>query len=93
MRENKKAQTVKVVIMLLIGLVVLGIMIYLGYKYVLGTGKEIGGMGTCTGQGGHCVDAETPCGANEEKFYGLGCPKVQDKPDTHRYCCIPQRIS
>lgn len=84
-RKNKKAQTVKVIVMLIVGLVVVGIMIYLGYKYILGTGKSIGGLGSCEGQGGECK-AKSACTGNNRAFYGMGCPKEKGGSDT--YCCI-----
>lgn len=86
-RKNKKAQTVKVIVMLIVGLVVVGIMIYLGYKYILGTGKSIGGLGSCEGQGGECK-AKGACTPNEEQFYGMGCPPKDN--ENAKYCCIPK---
>ena len=87
-RKNKKAQTVKVIVMLIVGLVVVGIMIFLGYKYILGTGKSIGGLGSCEGQGGDCK-AKGACTQIEEQFYGMGCPGPDDNEDD-KYCCIPK---
>jgi hypothetical protein len=87
MMKNKKAQTIKIIIMLVIGLVVLGMMIYLGYKYILGTGEDIGQLGSCEGQGGQC---KASCGENERKFFGLGCPKQKGGSD--KFCCIPEDI-
>ena len=90
LRKNKKAQTVKVIVMLIVGLVVVGIMIYLGYKYILGTGKSIGGLGSCEGQGGNCM-AKGGCSPTEEQFYGLGCPSNDaEKKAEKNYCCIPK---
>lgn len=79
-RKNKKAQTVRIIIMLVVGLVVVGILIYMGYKYILGTGKSVGALGSCKGQGGSC---EASCDAKtHESFFGMGCE--EPKP----YCCI-----
>ena len=93
MRKNKKAQTIKTIIMLIVGLVVVGMLIYLGYKYILGTGESVGQLGTCSGQGGRCVSGQ--CESGEKRFFGLGCPETeQDKSQNNRYCCIPQaRVS
>jgi len=82
---NKKAQTVQIVIMLVVGLVVVGILIYLGYRYILGTGKSVGELGTCMGQGGHCEPSMSNCNSETEDFFrGMGCSG--DKP----WCCMPK---
>ena len=85
LKKDKKAQTVKIVVMLIVGLVVVGIMIYIGYKYILGTGKSVGELGSCEGQGGECVAKGESCPPSvspADKFYGMGCP------DEAKYCCI-----
>lgn len=79
--KGKKAQTINIIIKLIIGLVVLGMMIYLGYKYILGTGEQIGEMTGCTGQGGHC---EPSCLDTERGLIGLGCKTNE------RFCCLPK---
>jgi hypothetical protein len=86
-KKDKKAQTVKLIIMLVVGLVVVGIMIYLGYKYILGTGRGVGELGSCQGQGGYCDDRGCPEKSNHEAFYGMGCPTDDDQG---AYCCIPK---
>lgn len=87
--KNKKGQTVQIVIMLVVGLVVVGILIYLGYKYILGTGKNVGELGTCTGQGGKCVSGDCPTPTEDwDKFYGMGCPTKQGGSEV--WCCLPK---
>ncbi|MBN2112170.1 hypothetical protein JW707_03670 [Candidatus Woesearchaeota archaeon] len=86
--RSKKAQTVQIIIMLVVGLIVVGIMIYLGYKYILGTGKDVGELGSCEGQGGKCVAKGANCPADvspADKFQGMGC-----KGETPT-CCMPQQ--
>jgi len=85
MRKNKKAQTINVIVMLVVGLVVVGMLIYLGYKYILGTGESVGKLGSCEGQGGQC---KAQCAENEKSFLGIGCPKKEGGTD--KYCCIPK---
>jgi len=85
MGKNKKAQTIQVIIMMIVGLVVLGMLIYLGYKYILGPGEDIEKLGSCKGQGGQC---KVQCSENEKSFYGIGCPEKEGDPE--EYCCIPQ---
>jgi hypothetical protein len=83
--NNKKGQTVQIVIMLVVGLVVVGILIYLGYRYILGTGRSVGELGTCQGQGGRCESSMTNCDSKTEDFFrGMGCS--DDKP----WCCMPK---
>lgn len=77
--KGKKAQTINTIIKLVIGLVVLGMMIYLGYKYILGTGEQVGALSGCESQGGQC---KSTCAENERGLIGLGCKS----PD--RFCCI-----
>ena len=77
--KGKKAQTISVIIKLVIGLVVLGMMIYMGYKYILGTGAQLDDISGCEGQGGNC---KPNCADNENGILGLGCKA----PD--RFCCV-----
>jgi hypothetical protein len=88
-RKSKKAQTVKVVVMLVVGLVVVGMLLYLGYKYILGTGESVGQLGSCQGQGGTCMTKDA-CEQDTTKqaFFGMGCGK--DANDPKKYCCIPK---
>lgn len=88
-RKSRKAQTIHTVIMLIVGLVVVGMLIYLGYKYILGTGESVGKLGSCQGQGGHCATKDG-CAENEKAFFGMGCPESGDENDPKKYCCIPQ---
>jgi len=87
-KKNKKAQTINVVIKLVVGLVVVGILIYIGYKYILGTGESVGGLAQCSGQGGKCG---LSCGTDEKSFPGMGCPEKGDAA-TARVCCIKSSI-
>lgn len=86
-RKSRKAQTVQIVVMLVVALVVVGILIYIGYKYILGTGENVGELGGCRGQGGECVASSQACkeskGDSARAMYGLGCE------GTTPYCCIP----
>ena len=78
--------------MLVIGLVVVGMLIYLGYRYILGTGESVGQLGTCTGQGGDCVTREGAC--EGRRMFGVGCPEnEEDKNQDKNYCCLPERTS
>ncbi len=87
-RNNKKAQTVKLVVMLIVGLVVVGMLLYLGYKYILGTGESVGKLGSCTGQGGSCAAS---CNENtHQSIFGIGCPESGKADDPEKYCCIPK---
>lgn len=79
--KGKKAQTINTIIKLVIGLVVLGMLIYLGYKYILGTGEQLGDISGCEGQGGQC---KASCAETERGMLGLGCK------GTTRFCCLPQ---
>lgn len=81
--RGKKAQTINTMIKLVIGLVVLGMLIYLGYKYILGTGESVGELTGCAGQGGQC---KSTCSETEIGLLGLGCKAGA------RFCCIPQSI-
>jgi len=85
-RKNKKAIAMNVMIMMIIGLVVLGMMIYIANKYILGTSKTAGELSGCANQGGECKPSCTK-GA-ELQLKGLGCTK-EDKGE---YCCIPTKI-
>lgn len=89
LKKDKKAQTVKVIVMLVVGLVVVGIMIYMGYKYILGTGKSVGALASCEGQGGDCGDKSCTGLSNRDAFLGMGCPSTDaEKTANKKYCCI-----
>jgi hypothetical protein len=90
--KQKKAQTISTIIKLVIGLVVVGMLIYLGYRYILGTGESVGQLGTCTGQGGDCVTREEAC--EGRRMFGVGCPEnEEDEKQDKNYCCLPERTS
>ena len=84
MRKNKKALAMNVMIMMIIGLVVLGMMIYIANKYIMGTSKTAGDISGCKNQNGECKSSCTK-GA-ELQLKGLGCE------DPKPYCCIPTKI-
>jgi hypothetical protein len=83
----KKAQAINNVVKLVIALVVLAILIFIGYKYVLGPGEEAGGFGSCEKQSGRCSTLGEECAG--KKVFGLGCPREDKDLGNARYCCLP----
>ncbi len=86
--RNKKAQEISVVVKLVVGLVVVGILIYIGYKYILGTGESVGKLGSCASQGGSgsgCISPNGTC-TDGKKIPGVGCPDGANKDLT--VCCV-----
>lgn len=81
---NKKAQEISIIVKLVLALVVIGIMVYIGYKYILGTGEKIGGLSDCEAQGGNCIPKGDSC-SNGVKLPGL-C-------ESEQACCIKQEAS
>jgi len=75
--------TVNTLVMMALALIVLGVLIYLSYKYIAKPGDEAGRAATCAGQGGTCKSA---CGENERGTFGLGCPGNNDAKEAV-YCC------
>ena len=83
MRRRNKAQVSGVTVKLVIALIVIGMLAYLGYKYILGTGQQIGGLSKCTSQGGDCVKTRDDC-KNGITLSGL-CEEKEGK-----FCCIKE---
>jgi hypothetical protein len=79
--KNKDAQVTGVVVKLVIALVVIGMLIFIGYKYILGTGERIGGLSGCPAQakGAEC---KSPSECTGTPLPGL-CEKATE------ICCIP----
>jgi hypothetical protein len=93
---NKKGQVVNKIVILVIALIVIAIMAFLAYKYVLGTGQQIGEFTSCKAQGpgSDCVATASEC-TDGRLVYGLGCPPKTSagKISTgytkdHVYCCV-----
>jgi len=80
---KKRGEIPNIVIMMALALVVLGVMLFLTYKYVYKGGQQAGEAGTCTGQGGTC---KASCNDNERTVFGLGCP-TQGLPSSNVWCC------
>jgi hypothetical protein len=82
--KAKKAQglTLNTVVIAILVLVVLGVLLFIVYKYILGAGTSFGELSKCgaTGNGGHC---ESTCPSNENAFKGMGDCGIEN------YCCIP----
>jgi hypothetical protein len=83
---KKKAQAINNVVKLVIALVVLAILVYIGYKFVLGPGEEAGGFGDCEKQAGSCTTLGEACSG--KKVFGLGCPVEGKHLVNQRYCCL-----
>lgn len=89
--HNKKSQglTLNTVVIAVLVLVVLGILLFIAYKYIYGAGESIGALSKCggTGDGAFCVNEKYNCQGS--KFYNMGgCGKGEKK--TYPYCCIPK---
>ena len=82
MRRRTKAQVSGVTVKLVIALIVIGMLAYLGYKYILGTGQQIGGLSKCDAQGGHCEKARDDCKSDEIPLAGL-CDEKEGN-----FCCV-----
>ncbi len=83
MRKSKKAMTMNVIIMMIIGLVVLAMMIYIANRYIIGTAKSAGELSGCENQNGNC---KTECNKDTElKVSGMGCKKDE-------FCCLKKAI-
>ena len=91
MRKSKKAMTMNVIIMMVIGLVVLAMMIYLANKYILGAGRTAGELSGCKAQHPD-ADCKERCSERERAFYKLGCPPEGEGNSQKIYCCIPKDI-
>jgi hypothetical protein len=82
--RSKKGLTQDQLVLMIIALVVLGILLYLAYKYVLVGGESAGKLGDCTARPGQfCVATAAECTAGQA--FQVGCPK--EKP----WCCIPEK--
>lgn len=79
MRRKNRAQVTGTVVKLVIALVVIGMLIFIGYKYILGTGDKIGGLSGCASQNGDCQGKSETC-------EGTRLPGLCEKPD--EICCI-----
>ena len=82
MRRRNKAQVRGVTVKLVIALIVIGMLAYLGYKYILGTGQQIGGLSKCTSQGGDCVNTREDC-------KGITLSGLCEENEG-RFCCIKE---
>jgi len=75
--------TMQTIVMMILALVVLGLLIYLGYKYILQAGEQGGKAalacrGTCKEQ----------CASDERGVFGIGCPpEGSQQGDGRSYCC------
>lgn len=90
MRVNKKGQVVNKIVILVIALIVIAMMAFLAYKYILGTGVQIGVFTTCSGQGpgSKCVVSAAQCTNGEIR--NIGCPETDaDKQNNKNFCCVP----
>ncbi len=88
--KSKKAQglTLNTVVIAVLVLVVLGMLLFIAYKYIYGAGTSIGELSKCKarGQGAHCVVEPFDC-TDGTAFYKMGGCGKDNKPD---YCCIPE---
>lgn len=80
--KGRKAQT-DIVVKLVVALVVIGMLIYIGYKYILGTGEKIGGLSQCEAQG-----KDAKCQQKTDACAGTTLPGLCEKAD--QVCCIPR---
>ena len=84
--KRGEALTLGTIVTAVIVLVVLGILLYMAYKYIWGTGSDIGELSKCEARapGAQCKNS---CNDNEDRFFMIGgCGK--DNKGT--YCCIPK---
>ncbi len=92
--KTKKAQglTLNTVVIAVLVLVVLGILLFIAYKYIWGAGSGIGELSKCearTNNKGDPAKCKTECLDTETAFYKMGGCGKDNKPD---YCCIPKDI-
>ncbi len=91
MIKDKKAQglTLNTVVIAVLVLVVLGVLLFIVYKYIYGAGSDIGQLSSCEARG----EGEAECVAKGDckdgtAFYMMGgCGKGDNKDQ--KYCCIP----
>jgi len=85
--------TIGKVVTLVIALVIIAIMMYIGYKYILGSAKGVGGAGECVNQGGECAMERVDCermDPSRDALFGLGCDPKKEGNMQGRYCCVPR---
>jgi hypothetical protein len=85
MRKRKKAQAITNVVKLIIALVVMGILIFIAYKFILTPGEQAGSFASCEAQKGTCTTLGSDCVG--KKVFGLGCPG--NALPSQQYCCLP----
>lgn len=79
---SKKAQ-INIIVKLVIALIVIGMLIFISYKYILGTGEKIGALSGCEAQNGVCK-AKGACNVQTERDLGGGlCKDVATQT-----CCL-----
>ena len=96
--KSKKAEglTLNTVVIAVLVLIVLGILIFIAYKYIWGTGRGIGELSSCqarTNNKGDPADCKTlsACQSSDgTAFYKMGGCPTQGKGSTETYCCIPK---
>jgi hypothetical protein len=91
--RNKKAElTLETMVIAVLVLVVLGILLWLAYKYIWGAGVQVGGLSACQNRGGDCKPS-TQCNSEQNtklyKFGGCGQKTDKDPNGANDYCCIP----
>jgi hypothetical protein len=76
--------TLQTIVVMILALVVLGILLYLSYKYILQPGEA--GSKTALSCRGECREQ---CAAGEQGVFGVGCPPQGAQPkDPRVYCCM-----
>jgi len=81
--RSKKGITQEQLVLMIIALVVLGILLFLAYKFIYQGGDTAGKLGDCeTKQGQKCLAEGASCAGQSFK---IGCPT--ERP----WCCIPEK--
>lgn len=89
---SKRGMTQEELVKIVVALVLLGILLFLAYKYVLKGSESAAKLGECESKPPQtCVARDDPCTGQKFRF---GCPgdpnKKADDPANKVYCCVPE---
>jgi hypothetical protein len=91
---KKNGQVINNIVLLVIALIVIALLAFLAYKYILGTGEQVGGLSKCSAQavGSKCVASTSEC--TDGNIMRIGCPETAaDKTANKNFCCVPKGTS